>query len=180
MGYVSLIYNIILDVVNGCNMEPCWKEYEQANTRYQADVPGVINQQARKCTVLRTYRNCLDKIDSLACAGNLDYQGTKRILQTEFVTYNCSDDGPVYPDGPEPVPVEPATPCKFKGQPVYAYCSLFGDPHLVTFSGEQATCKLEGAWPLIDNNFFTVQVTNSPLSVSTRAATVTQKVCLYY
>lgn len=160
----------------GCEVEPCWHRYQEANKYYQPDSPGVNNKQARKCTVLRTYKACLTGLDTSACAGSLNYQGIRRALGTEFRTYNCTQDGPVYPEGPEPERVEPVTPCKFKGRPIYSYCVLFGDPHLMTFSGDQMTCKLEGAWPLIRNEFLTVQVTNAPLSASTRAATVTHKV----
>lgn len=166
-----------------CNTQPCWELYQKANDYYQADVPGISSPEARKCTVLRTYNQCLTEMDvTTECAGGLNYQGSLRILKAEFQNYNCSEEGPLYPAGPEPLrPEEPATPCKFNGRPIYQYCALFGDPHLVTFSGEQTTCKLEGAWPLIDNEFLTVQVTNSPIpssisSLGTKAATVTQKV----
>lgn len=162
--------------VEGCNVQPCWELYQEANAYYQADVPGVSNPRARKCTVLRSYKACLVDMDTSECGGALDYQGTRRVLQSEFHKYNCTEEGPVYPEGPEPEKQEEITPCKFNGRAVYSYCALFGDPHLVTFDGTQTTCKLEGAWPLIDNNFFTVQVTNAPLSASTKAATVTHKV----
>lgn len=162
-------------------MQPCWELYQQANAYYQADVPGISNAAARKCTVLRTYKDCLAQIDTSGCAGALGYQGTRRVLQSEFRKYNCTEEGPKYPDGPEPdTQPEEITPCKYNGRPIYSYCALFGDPHLVTFKGDQTTCKLEGAWPLVDNAFFTVQVTNAPLSASTKAATatVTHKVSL--
>ena len=168
--------DVVLDLAEGCNVEPCWELYQEANAYYQADVPGVTNAGHRKCIVLRSYKTCLVEVDTSGCAGALGYQGTRRVVQNEFRKYNCSDEGPVYPEGPEPEQKEEITPCKFNGRAVYSYCALFGDPHLVTFEGDQATCKLEGAWPLIDNTFFTVQVTNAPLSASTKAATVTHKV----
>lgn len=136
-------------------------------------MPG---NEASKCTVFRTYKACLDDMSSAECAGALDYKSTIRALQSQFRDKNCTENGPKYPDGPSPGIKETVTPCKYKGRPVYSYCALFGDPHLVTFGGEQTTCKLEGAWPLIDNAFLTVQVTNAPLSASTKAATVTHKV----
>lgn len=51
-----------------------------------------------------------------------------------------------------------------KGAGGYRYCSMFGDPHLRTFEGQYETCRTLGAWPLIDNSYFGVQVTNDPVS----------------
>lgn len=55
------------------------------------------------------------------------------------------------------------------------YCGLFGDPHLRTFNDIKQTCVVKGAWPLIDNQFLVVQVTNVPL-VEGFDATATNKV----
>jgi hypothetical protein len=46
------------------------------------------------------------------------------------------------------------------------FCSLFGDPHLVTYSGQTQTCAAIGAWPLVDNFYFTVQALNVALDGS--------------
>ena len=55
------------------------------------------------------------------------------------------------------------------------HCSFYGDPHLVTFHGEFQTCKVAGAWPLIDNAYLAVSVTNEAV-VPGSAATATTKV----
>lgn len=166
----------ILDGFVGCNTEHCWKLYEQAMIHYQPDKPDISNPEVRDCAVLRTYKQCLlTEVDSSDCSVSLSYRLSLRQTNTEFETKGCEEEGPVYPEGPGPeAPDE--VPCQYNGRPFYNYCSLFGDPHLVTFSGDQSTCKLEGAWPLVDNKFLTVQVTNSPLAASTKSATVTQKV----
>lgn len=57
----------------------------------------------------------------------------------------------------------------------FRLCALFGDPHLKTFNNERQTCVVQGAWPLIDNDFFSVQVTNVPL-VRRSSATATNMV----
>lgn len=62
----------------------------------------------------------------------------------------------------------------------FRLCALFGDPHLKTFNNERQTCVVQGAWPLIDNDFFSVQVTNVPLvrrssATATNMITVTVK-----
>lgn len=51
-----------------------------------------------------------------------------------------------------------------KGTGGYRYCSMFGDPHLRTFEGQYETCRTLGAWPLMDNAYFGVQVTNDPVA----------------
>lgn len=158
-------------------MQPCWELYETANRYYQPDRPLVSNQAARKCVVLRTYKTCLSQLKASApeCTVSLNYQGSLQAVRNQFGDNGCDEEGPVYPEGPEPERTETIVPCRFNGRPIYNYCTMFGDPHLVTFSGEQMTCRLEGAWPLVDNRFLTIQVTNAPLP-ATKAATVTQKV----
>ena len=42
-------------------------------------------------------------------------------------------------------------------------CSVFGDPHLRTFHNEFLTCRILGAWPLVEHPLFAVQVTNSKI-----------------
>lgn len=160
----------------GCNTELCWKLYERATIHYQPDKPGISNPEVRTCAVLRTYKTCLvTEVDASECGVSLAYRSSLLAVRNEFRNNHCTEEGPVYPEGPGPeAPNE--VPCQYNGRPVYNYCSLFGDPHLVTFNGDQATCKLEGAWPLVDNKFLTVQVTNSPLAASTKSATVTRKV----
>ena len=62
-----------------------------------------------------------------------------------------------------------------RGERKFKHCGLFGDPHLRTFSDEFQTCKVEGAWPLIDNDYLVVQVTNA-IVVHKSSATATSKV----
>lgn len=68
-----------------------------------------------------------------------------------------------------------STACTYQGRPEVTHCSFYGDPHLVTFSGEFQTCKVAGAWPLIDNAYLAVSVTNEAV-VPGSAATATTKV----
>lgn len=148
-------------------------------------MPGVTNADGRKCTVYRTYKACLTELSTLPeCKSSLTYRTSLIAVNAQIKEFKCDAEGPIYPerDGGEVPEEETVTPCKFKGPQIYNFCSLFGDPHLVTFSGDQLTCKLEGAWPLIDNQFLTVQVTNALLDASTKSATVTKKVsnCLIF
>jgi hypothetical protein len=55
----------------------------------------------------------------------------------------------------------------------YRHCGLFGDPHLRTFNNEFQTCRVQGAWPMVDNDYVTVQVTNDPVGEWEHMATAT-------
>ena len=65
--------------------------------------------------------------------------------------------------------------CNYQGPAQVRHCSFFGDPHLVTFNGQFQTCKVNGAWPLIDNAYLAVSVTNEAV-VPGSPATATTKV----
>ena len=71
--------------------------------------------------------------------------------------------------------VDSNTACSYQGRPDVTHCSFYGDPHLVTFGGQFQTCKVAGAWPLIDNAYLAVSVTNEAV-VPGSAATATTKV----
>ncbi len=89
---------------------------------------------------------------------------------------------------PDPVPrstittTTPPSPaiderCVYKSQKGdrYSHCSLFGDPHLRTFSDRFFTCNIEGTWALIHNPYLTVMASHV-LAVPGSAATITSKV----
>jgi len=84
---------------------------------------------------------------------------------------NCSLDGPVFqrpvaiprPGGQFPHSQVPDSACLYKGPQDHQYCFVFGDPHLWTFDDARHTCRMNGAWPLVDNNYLSVQVTSETL-----------------
>uniref|UniRef100_A0A674I446 Repulsive guidance molecule C-terminal domain-containing protein n=1 Tax=Terrapene triunguis TaxID=2587831 RepID=A0A674I446_9SAUR len=100
------------------------------------------------------------------------------------MSHNCSSDGPTSsakaPGTPDPLVSEL---CNYESrsgfQKKFAHCGLFGDPHLRTFKDEFQTCKVEGAWPLIDNQYLSVQVTNVPVVLGS-SATATSKITLIF
>jgi len=73
------------------------------------------------------------------------------------------------------VVMESSTFCTYQRRPEMTHCSFYGDPHLVTFNGDFQTCKVAGAWPLIDNAYLAVSVTNEAV-VPGSSATATTKV----
>lgn len=93
---------------------------------------------------------------------------------------NCTTLGPVFEPQHFPHPKEQFHPaiCSFSGSLAIRYCSIFGDPHLRTFDGIHQTCRINGAWPLVDNEYFSVQVTSE--SVGHGEATAVTKVSVVF
>jgi len=134
------------------------------------------------CISIRTYIDCLakERLRRL-CLSDINYNGLLSGLKQKMLKYKCSAD-PAAAIFDKTMRVNgPLSPsihrmCSFRGQQKYKQCGLFGDPHLRTFNEEFQTCKVEGAWALVDNKHLTVQVTNDPVSNS-GAATAISKVC---
>jgi len=134
------------------------------------------------CIVYRTYLNCLIKKElGTGCKSNLRFQSAKFGYRNKMKKNKCDSNGTVYERGEE-LPIfsgDEDYMCSFRGKKNYKHCGLFGDPHLRTFTDEFQTCKVEGAWALINNKHLTVQVTNDPV-VEHGAATATSKVRYTY
>uniref|UniRef100_A0A8B9CVT8 Repulsive guidance molecule BMP co-receptor a n=2 Tax=Anser TaxID=8842 RepID=A0A8B9CVT8_9AVES len=110
-----------------------------------------------------------------------------------MVQHNCSKDGPTsqprlrtLPPGDSQERSDSPEIChyeksfhKHSAAPNYTHCGLFGDPHLRTFTDTFQTCKVQGAWPLIDNNYLNVQVTNTPVLPGS-SATATSKLTIIF
>ena len=139
------------------------------------------------CKALRAYAGCTQRT-SKACRGNLVYHSAVLGISDLMSQRNCSKDGPTSSTNPEVT----HDPCNYhshagarehrggdQNPPNYLFCGLFGDPHLRTFKDHFQTCKVEGAWPLIDNNYLSVQVTNVPV-VPGSSATATNKASVLF
>lgn len=132
------------------------------------------------CRALRTTWHCIRKV-SHGCVGNIDYHSEKSRVQKQMSIRKCSTQGETYDslDQTHKPPVQrPQPECMYKGKGTYKHCGLFGDPHLRTFNRVCQTCKIRGAWPLVDNNHLTVMVTNKPVVVD-GSATATSMVSGY-
>lgn len=142
-------------------------------------------QDVDYCIALRAYALCTRR-QARSCRGDLVYHSAVFRIKELFSQHNCSSDGPTS-SAKVPSTSRPAVPelCNYESrvlvmgsgsqQKKYAHCGLFGDPHLRTFRDEFQTCKVEGAWPLIDNRYLSVQVTNVPVVLGS-SATATSKV----
>ncbi|XP_009094015.1 repulsive guidance molecule B [Serinus canaria] len=140
------------------------------------------------CKALRAYSVCTYR-NSKVCRGNLVYHSAVLGISDLMTQRNCTKTGPTSSTNSEMT----HDPCNYSGHtearehqrgektppPTYLFCGLFGDPHLRTFKDRFQTCKVEGAWPLIDNKYLSVQVTNVPV-VPGSSATATNKITIIF
>lgn len=158
-----------------CHIQRCNTDYVAATST----VPEESLLHVDYCTVLRAYALCTRKM-ARWCRGDLVYHSAVFRIKELFGQRNCSRDGPTssarVPGIADPLLSEI---CNYHARSgfhtKFAHCGLFGDPHLRTFKDEFQTCKVEGAWPLIDNRYLSVQVTNVPVVLGS-GATATSKV----
>jgi RGM family protein len=172
-----------------CQIDKCWDQYTLAQESLETSGrvgdsgTGVVSDHEALCVVLRTYMSCIRsaKNSSRACQGDFNYYYMRSGFRKKMNQHNCTMNGPtvdtsvsVIPQPPRQVPYQ----CQYHGENAYQHCGLFGDPHLRTFSSEFQTCKVKGAWPLINNDYLTVQVTNDPVLGGNGEATATSKVSI--
>lgn len=143
------------------------------------------------CQILRNFGKCL-KMTARECHGDVSYHVGLVTIKQLSKKNNCEaligkeefqsslplhrpNNIPKLPSNTIPVSVVTPRGCTYLGENKFRFCGLFGDPHLKTFNSEYQTCKLRGAWPLIDNPHLAVSVTNEPV-IENSPATVTTKV----
>ncbi|XP_006823393.1 repulsive guidance molecule A-like [Saccoglossus kowalevskii] len=170
---IVILVTLASSVNSACKILKCSKEYAD-NTDHLSPT-----SDAEYCDALRLYRSCVDAT-ARTCRGDLHYHTTVTLIPDLMQTYNCSNTPPAHGGGshhsrPTPKPSEVETRCSsHHGPRTFKHCGLFGDPHLRTFDDVFETCKVAGAWPLIDNRHLAVQVTNVPL-VDGSSATATDQ-----
>ncbi|XP_005284116.2 repulsive guidance molecule B isoform X1 [Chrysemys picta bellii] len=167
-----------------CRIQKCTTDFVSLTSHLNSALDGF---DLEFCKALRAYSACTYR-NSKVCRGNLVYHSAVLGISDLMSQRNCSKDGPTSSTNPEVT----HDPCNYSGRigarelrggeqtpPTYLFCGLFGDPHLRTFKDHFQTCKVEGAWPLIDNNYLSVQVTNVPL-VPGSSATATNKITIIF
>ncbi|KAH9500967.1 hypothetical protein Btru_069361 [Bulinus truncatus] len=157
----------------GCQIEHCSDSYETAKQDLDIKGPGPHDSRS-VCMAIRTYKECMYQLLN-SCNGDLMFYTARNFIQKTMNENKCDEVGPTLTSpatkGPDPVPVL----CDYRSKGSSKLCVLFGDPHLRTFNEEFQTCKVKGAWPLVNNDYLTVQVTNNPVE-GTLDATATSKV----
>ncbi|XP_046399667.1 repulsive guidance molecule B-like [Ischnura elegans] len=163
-----------------CKVDHCTREYQLQMGEQGVSDPGPT---PAFCLVLRKYGDCI-RATARSCRGNLKYHSTYSTVSNWISEYNCSSHASTAAGMRPPAATERHLPCTFvwpathgSSTPVrkYRYCSLSGDPHLKSFRNEYMTCRIKGAWPLVDNKYLAVQVTNEPVAEGS-SATATTKV----
>ncbi|XP_057696206.1 RGM domain family, member D isoform X1 [Corythoichthys intestinalis] len=186
MVVISLLYPPAF--CQQCRIQRCNAEYVAStspSSGLHEDAPPDVDY----CIALRAYALCTRR-QARSCRGDLVYHSAVFRIKELFSQHNCSSDGPTS-SAKVPSTSRPAVSelCNYENrvlavgsggqQKKYAHCGLFGDPHLRTFRDEFQTCKVEGAWPLIDNRFLSVQVTNVPVVLGS-SATATSKITVIF
>ena len=177
-------------LTGACDLEPCLMRFEAAQAQLgvrdefplSVDVSASSTLNEQRCMLRRTFYVCV-KNRSRTCWRDLSYRTAKRLLEGEMKKLDCNVSGPVVDvgDGPRLRSNDDAPGvCTHQHNNSFALCSLYGDPHLRTFDGQFATCRSEGAWPLLDNEFVTVQVTNRQHAEERESATVVSEICSYF
>ncbi|XP_020372708.1 repulsive guidance molecule A-like [Rhincodon typus] len=175
MGYVGggvlVVLLLILPSVSlQCRILRCNSEYLFATNH----LDDSLNEDY--CIALRSYSLCTQRT-AWFCRGDLVYHSAVQGIEDLMIQHNCSKEGAVSLPRPR-VPADnqenlhlPDT-CKYeksfyfkqRQKPTYLHCDVFGNLHIRTFYNDFQTCRVQGAWPVIDNNYLSVQMTSVPIS----------------
>lgn len=167
-----ILHLICYQAMADCLVDHCAMEF----TRKLRSENVLMGSNLRYCVLIRTYENCL-KDTSRGCRGNLKYHTLRTVVATQQKTLNCTgilegkDITGYILSGESPATSRCLFPYR---QPTgrgvgQRLCTLFGDPHLRTFDGQFETCKTAGAWPIVDNSYIGIQVTNDPVPEGARS-----------
>nr|XP_046256504.1 hemojuvelin isoform X2 [Scatophagus argus] len=133
------------------------------------------------CSALRSYSMCT-KRTARACRGDLAYHSAVQGIEDLLIQHRCPRAGPTALPRPLPPGTLSGDACLYERsfsaregrEPEYLHCGVFGDPHVRTFNDDFQTCAVQGAWPLIDNEYLYVQATSSPTRRRTHATALTK------
>ncbi|KAI3360723.1 hypothetical protein L3Q82_012866 [Scortum barcoo] len=133
------------------------------------------------CSALRSYAMCTKRM-ARACRGDLAYHSAVQGIEDLLIQHRCPRAGPTAQPRPLPQGTLSGDACLYEKSllsregrtPEYLHCSVFGDPHIRTFSDDFQTCAVQGAWPLIDNEYLYIQATSLPVRGGTRATALTK------
>ncbi|KAL0984891.1 hypothetical protein UPYG_G00150010 [Umbra pygmaea] len=181
-----LLHLCCLQVWASCRILRCNSEFVAA-TLYLGGNSGGGGGGSREegnagyCSALRSYATCTRRT-ARACRGDLAYHSAVQGIEDLLIQHRCPQTGPT--SQPRLLPQAPISgdACIYeKGYllrvgraPDYLHCGVFGDPHIRTFRDEFQTCAVQGAWPLIDNEYIYVQATSAPVRGGQYATALTK------
>uniref|UniRef100_A0A3Q1J482 Hemojuvelin BMP co-receptor n=2 Tax=Anabas testudineus TaxID=64144 RepID=A0A3Q1J482_ANATE len=133
------------------------------------------------CSALRSYAMCTKRM-ARACRGDLAYHSAVQGIEDLLIQHRCPRAGPTAQPRPLPQGTLSGDFCLYERSfnntegraPEYLHCSVFGDPHIRTFSHDFQTCAIQGAWPLVDNEYLYIQATSSPTREGTHSTALTK------
>lgn len=132
-----------------------------------------------ECKDLDAYLKCMR---SLKCRGNIGYHSAITVSNTEFKR-KCTPNDDLSRNNTsehsQSINNQPVCHLLFDDKKEHKFCGLFGDPHLRTFDGRYQTCRIHGAWQVIENPFFSIMVTNDAVSNSATATAPTKVIYCY-
>ncbi|XP_071325805.1 hemojuvelin [Trachinotus anak] len=139
----------------------------------------VVN--AGYCSALRSYAMCTKRM-ARACRGDLAYHSAVQGIEDLLIQHRCPRAGPTAQPRPLPQGTLSGDTCLYEKSfhsregraPEYLYCGVFGDPHVRTFNNDFQTCAVQGAWPLIDNEYLFIQATSLPTRGGTYGTVLTK------
>uniref|UniRef100_A0A4W6DMX0 Hemojuvelin BMP co-receptor n=1 Tax=Lates calcarifer TaxID=8187 RepID=A0A4W6DMX0_LATCA len=122
-----------------------------------------------------------------ACRGDLAYHSAVQGIEDLLIQHRCPRAGPTAQPRPVPQGTLSGDACVYESSFVgregraaeYLHCGVFGDPHVRTFNDDFHTCAVQGAWPLIDNEYLYIQATSSPSRGGTHG-TVLSKITIIF
>lgn len=186
---------VAIDVCIQTLNDRCTNPYKRTVDAAQEPISNEV-----MCPALGIYLHCVEDVKKteITCNSNLYYHTISTLIPRLMTDRSCGNVSLpmnqtaviVDPDTVESATRRPVAPTcvhfkhkqkklssgKGKHNPQrFRLCALFGDPHLKTFKDERQTCVVQGAWPLIDNDYFLVQVTNVPV-VKGSSATATSMI----
>lgn len=169
--FVALLLSHLccLQVWAECKILKCNSEYVAATL----DLGGGVGREsgnAGYCSALRSYAHCTRRT-ARACRGDLAYHSAVQGIEDLLMQHSCPKTGPTARPRPQPQLPFSRDACFYEKTfiqreghpPEYLHCGVFGDPHVRTFHDEFQTCSVQGAWPLIDNDYLYVQATSEAM-----------------
>ncbi|XP_057898806.1 hemojuvelin [Melospiza georgiana] len=182
-----LLLFLLRHVSSQCKILRCNSEYVAATLHLRGPERG-----AAFCTALRSYSLCTRRT-ARTCRGDLAFHSAVHGIEDLMIQNNCSKEGPTAPPRPRPAAPNAARGfesldiCDYERSflykhgrpPGFQHCAAFGDPHIRTFHDDFHTCRVEGSWPLLDNDYLFVQATSSPVAKGSNA-TVTSKLTIIF
>ncbi|XP_078397537.1 repulsive guidance molecule A-like [Cetorhinus maximus] len=182
---IMLVYHFCNTVMSQCKILRCNSEYVFATNQ----LDDSLNEDY--CIALRSYSLCTQRT-AWFCRGDLAYHSAVQGIEDLMIQHNCSKEGAVSLPRPR-VPVDnqenshlPDT-CKYeksfyfkqRQKPTYLHCDVFGSLHIRTFYNDFQTCRVQGAWPVIDNNYLSVQMTNVPVFPHYNISTISKVTAIF-